>query len=265
VENLRVGGGIRSSRLLWKILWITAAFAGLALLSAYVANFYAHHKALELLAEVGTLEAGKTTVEDVQELVRRYGGEQFDAHTYIGYEGSDKKQVWPDPCLGEALSYAIYASPPLILTRALQAFPVLQIFGLHPWFVSLNVHQKEGRVTCYSQNVVFIRPDGQEVEASASLTLRNPQSLTEQKTYQPESFVSRNYYHQTRVEVLPEASTAERVRGFKIDLSCTVSFRGCYFPCQIIPLGWLDSVRDSQSYGRDMLPEGADDPRCPAH
>jgi hypothetical protein len=200
----------------------------------------------------------------VKNLVERYGGEEYDARSYYGYVGRDAKYASPDPCLGEALSYAVYAHPPLILMRAIQAFPALQKLGLHPWFVSLAIHHKDGIVTCYSQNVLFIRPDGQEVAGSADLNLRNPQSLVEKKAYEAESFVSRNHYHKTRVDVLREASAEEKSRAFQMDLSCTVSLRGCYFPCQIIPLGWLDSVHDRQSHGRD-LPEGANDPRCPAH
>lgn len=255
---------IRWRRLLLAILGTTLTLAALLLVGAYGSIFYAHSKAQHLVAEVRNLEPGATPIEYAQKLVERYGGEEYDAHSYFFVEGSDRKYTSPDPCLDGVLSYAIYASPPLILTRTVQAFPMLQRVGLHPWFVSLAIHQKDGIVTCYSQNVMFIRPDGQEVEASASLELRNPQSLVEQKTYEPDSFVSRNYYHHTRVTVLREASAEQKSRAFKMALSCTVSLGGCYFPCQIMPVGWLDSLRDRQSHGWG-LPEGADDPRCPAY
>lgn len=255
---------IRWRRLLLAILGTTVTLAALLLLTSYATVYYAHHKAQKLLDEVRTLGPGKTSVEDVKKLVQRYGGEEFDANSYSFVEGSDKKYTWPDPCLGEALSYAIFANPPWIVMRTVYAFPVLQKIGLHPWAVSLNIHRKEGKVTCYSQNVLFWRPDGQEVEATASLNLRNPQSLVEQGVYEPESFVSRSHYHHTSVNVLREASSEQRDRAFQMDLSCTVSLHGCYFPCQLMPLGWLDSLRDRQLHGRG-LPEGADDPRCPAH
>jgi hypothetical protein len=254
----------RWPRLLWRIFVFTLLLVVLVLLSGYATISYAHHKAQKLLLEVRTLEPGKTTVEDVKNLAKRFGGEEYDARSYYAYVESDKKYLSPDPCLGEALSYSIAASPPLTLLRAIQEFPTLQKLGLHPWYVSVAIHHKDGKVTCYSQNVWFFRSDGQQVQASANLELRNPQNLAERKPYEADSFVSRNLYHKTRVDVLPEASVEEKTRAFQMDLSCTVSLRGCSFPCQIIPLGWLDSVRDRQSHGRE-LPEGANDPRCPAH
>jgi hypothetical protein len=263
VMILKALAGIRWRRTLLVPVSITFTLGTLLLLTSYITFRYAHHKALKLLAEVRTLEPGKTTVEEVKKLVQRYGGEEYDAHTYSMVEGSDKKYTWPDPCQDDAPSFAVYASPPLFLTGTIQRFPILQRIGLHPWFVSLNFRQKEGKITCYSQNALFIRPDGQEVEADADLTLRNPESPTEKKTYEPESFVSRNYYHVTRVSVLREASAEQKSRAFQMDLSCTVSLRGCYFPCEIMPLGWLDSVRDDHSH-RWGLPEGAGDRRCPA-
>lgn len=51
-------------------------------------------------------------------------------------------------------------------------------------------------------------------------------------------------YPKTRVDVLPEASTEEKKRAFQLKFSCIVSLHSCHFPCQIIPLGWLDSLRD---------------------
>jgi hypothetical protein len=254
---------IRWRRLPLAILGTTFILAALLLLTSYATVYYAHHKAKKLLGEVRTLEPGKTSVEDVKKLIQRYGGEEFDAHSYSFVEGSDKKYTWPDPCLGEALSYDISANPPWIVMRTVYAFLALQKIGLHPWAVSLNIHHNEGKVSCYSQKVLFWRQDGQEVEVTASLNLRNPQSLVEQGVYEPESFVSRSQYHQTRVEVLRGASAEQKNRAFQMDLSCTVSLGGCYLPCQIMPLGWLDSVRDRQSHGR-VLPEGADDSRCPA-
>lgn len=73
-------------------------FAGL--LAAYASIYFAHRKAQKLLAEVDTLRPGTTTVQDVERRLRRYGGEQFDAHSYYGYVGSDKRCVEPSPCLG---------------------------------------------------------------------------------------------------------------------------------------------------------------------
>jgi hypothetical protein len=236
----------------------------LALLSGYAVMFYVHHKAQELLLEVRTLEPGKTTVEEVKNIVTRFGGEEYDARAYYGYVGSDKKYAAFDPCLGESLSYAIVVNPPMTLFRAIQKFPALQILGLHPWYVSVAIHHKDGRVTCYSQRVAVIRRDGQEVQGTADLELWNPHGLAEKKPYEVNSYVSRSHYHNTGVSVLAEASKEEKTRAFQMDLSCTISLRGCFFPCQIIPLGWLDSVRDRQSHGWE-LPEGANDPRCPAH
>lgn len=251
-------------RLLFAILGIAVTLVAIVLLISYISVYYAHHKAQKLLDEVRTLEPGKTSVGEVKKFVQRYGGEEFDAHSYSFIEGSDKKYTSPNPCLGDALSYAVFVSPPSIVMRAVEGFPTLQRIGLHPWAVALNIDHNEGKVTCYSQAAVFWRPDGQWVEATASLNLRNPLSLVEQRAYEPESFVSRNYYHHTVVNVLREASAEQKSRAFQMDLSCTIRLRGCYFPCQLMPLGWLDALRERQSHGLG-LPEGANDPRCPAH
>jgi hypothetical protein len=265
VRTPKAIAGFRWARFAWKVFVFTFLFFVLVLLSGYITIFYAHHKAQMLLLEVRTLEPGKTTVEDVKKIVRRFGGEEYDAHSVWYAEGDGgKKHVSLDPCLGEGLSYSINVYPPRAILWAIEEIPILHILGWHPWSVGLMIHHKDERVTCYSQIVWFARPDGQEVTAHADLDLRNPESLFEQKPYEAKSFVSRRYYHAVHVFVLTEASAAEKTRAFQMDLSCTISIRGCFFPCQIIPLGWLDSVRDRQSHGWD-LPEGANDPRCPAH
>lgn len=161
------------------------------------------------------------------------------------------------------MSYDIDASPPSTLIRTIEAFPSLQRLGLHPWYAELNIHHRDGKVTCYSQIVLFIRPDGHWVEESAELTRKNPSYLVAQKVYEARSFVSRGMCHDVSASLLPEASPPQKECAFRMDLSCTVSVRGCYLPCQISPLAWLDSVREAQSRGFD-LPEGVNDPRCPA-
>lgn len=119
-------------RLVWKFLILILLLLALTLLGGYIANFHAHYKAQKLLLEVKTLEAGKTTIEDAKRIVRRFGGEEYDARSYYGYEGSDAKYVWPDPCLGEDLSYAINVSPPRALLGVVEKIPPLQLLGWHP-------------------------------------------------------------------------------------------------------------------------------------
>lgn len=253
----------RKRSLVW-ILGIPFALILLMWLVAYGADFLVYRKATRLLREAATLQPGKTTTDQVKNLLERYHGEEYDAHSYYSHQGGNAIYASPDPCLGENLSYAFYESSPRLLWRVIHAVPGLQFIGLHPWYVSLAIHHKEGLVTCYSQRVSFIRRDSQEVEATADLTLRNPQSLVEQMPYEAETFISRNRYHHTRVEVLREASREERDRAFQMNLSCVVSLHGCVLPCEIIPLGWLDSLHERQNHGFE-LPEGASDPRCPAH
>ena len=235
----------------------------LVLVIGHVTTFYFYHKALNLLAAAKTIEAGKTSAEEVKEIAIRFGGQQYDAHSYSSYGDSDRKYVQPDPCLDNSPSYSIGVSPPQPLFKAIQKFPALQSLGLHPWFVSVGIQIKGGKVSCYSQLVWFIRSDGQEVGASADLEQRNPDSILEKRSYQANSFVSRSFYHRTRATVLTGASAQEKTRAFQMDLACTVSFRGCYFPCQIMPVAWMDSAWERQSHGEN-LPEGANDPRCPA-
>jgi hypothetical protein len=253
----------RWSLLLGKLFALVLLLSFLALLIGYVSIFYAHHKAQQLVLAVQTLQAGKSTVEDAQKLVNHFGGSEYDARSYYTDENGDRKPQY-DPCLGSSLSYSIDANPPVTLLRVLQAFPALQKLGLHPWMVGVAIHHKNGKVTCYSERIMFIRSDEHVIEGYAEITERNPQSLIEERPYQVDSFVSRRYYHETRVIVLTEASAEEKRRAFRTELSCTVGLRGCYFPCRITPLGWIDSVHDRRAHGWE-LPEGANDSRCPAH
>lgn len=254
---------IRLAWLLSKALAFVVSLLALSLLSAYAAILYAHRKAQNLLLEVKSLQSGVTRVEHVKDLVKRYGGREYDAHSYDA-DAAGKRHAAPDPCLGDDLSHSIFVSPPVAFLRVVQRFPTLQAIGLRPWYVSVRIDHKNGKVTCYSERITFLRPDGHVVQGSAFLELRNSGSLIDQQLYEAESFVSRNWYHTTRVTVFDEAPANEKARAFQMDLSCTSSLHGCVLPCQIIPLGWVDSVRDRQSHGRD-LPEGADDPRCPVH
>jgi hypothetical protein len=248
----------------WKVLALILLLFVLTLLSGYTANFYAHQKAEKLLLQIRTLEAGRTTVDEAHRIVQHFGGEEYDARTYYGHMGSDARYVLPNPCLGDDLSYAINIRPPRAILWAIEKFPELQHLGWHPWYVGLMIHHKNRKVTCYSQIVGFVRPDGQEVGAEADLDQRNPEGLVEQQQYKANSFISRHQYHETHVRVLSEASDQEKHRAFTMDLACTISLHGCVYPCEIIPLGWLDNVRDHESRGLEM-PEGANDPRCPAH
>jgi hypothetical protein len=259
-----IAARVRNLPLVWKIFSLILLLLASTLVSGYSANFYAHQKAEKLLLQTRTLEAGRTTVEEVKRIVQRFDGEEYDARSYYGYEGSDIKYVSPDPCLGEDLSNAINVRPPRALLWAIEKIPVLQHLGWHPWDVGLMIHHKNGKLTCYSQIVAFVRPDGQEVRAEADLEQRNPEGLVEKQPYEAISFISRHHYHGTHVSVLSESSEQEKNRAFSMDLSCTISLHGCVYPCQIIPLGWLDTVRDRQSHGSEM-PEGANDPRCAAH
>lgn len=237
----------------------------LALLSGYATISYARYRAQRLINAVRKLEAGKTTIEDAKILFKDFDVFEYDAHAvwYIEGEGGIK-HVEPDPCLGEDPSFSFSVSPPRPYSWLVEKIPALNSLGWHWWSASVVVHQKDRKVSCYSQVVAFIRSDGEDLKGQADLQLRNPQSLVEMKPYEASSYVSRGRYHTTRVSVLTEASEAEKSRAFQMDLSCTVSRRGCFFPCQIMPLGWLDSLRDQQSHGF-TLPEGANDTLCPAH
>lgn len=233
----------------------------LALGGTYATLLYAHYKAQRLLKEVRAIEPGKTDIQDIRKLMTRYGGQEFDAHSYIA--GESKRYASADPCLGESMSYSIGAAPPIIILEWIGVSPRLQRLGLHPWSLALNIDQKDGKVSCLSQITWYSRPDGHWLEAEALLRRKNPDLLEPEQTYEAKSFVSRGFYHGTRVKLLLEASKEQKERAFQMDLSCTMSFRGCYFPCQLIPFAWLDSARDQRSRGWD-LPEGANDPRCPA-
>jgi hypothetical protein len=260
----KIAARVHSLRFVWKVLAPILLLSVLTLLSGYSANFYAHQKAEKLLLQIRTLEAGRTTIEEANRIVQRFGGEKYDARSYYGYEGSNVKYVSPDPCLGDDLSYAINVRPPRSFLWAIEKIPALQHLGWHSWYVGLMIHHKNGKLTCYSQIVAFARPDGQEVGAEADLEQRNPEGLVEKQPYEAMSFISRNHYHETRVSVLSEASDQQKDRAFRMDISCTISLHGCVYPCQMIPLGWQDTVRDRESHGLEM-PEGANDPRCPAH
>lgn len=255
----------RSARLLGKLSAVVLCACFITLLSAFLTSFYSYHRAQQLLLAVQTLEPGKTTVEDIQKLVKHFGGAEYDARGYYTDENGNRKPLY-DPCSGDGstTSYSINVNPPLALVRAVMAFPALQKLGLHPWMVAVGIQHKDGRVTCYSERILFYRRDEHVIEGNAEVRKRNPQSLIEEEPYKADSFVARHSIHQTRVDVLTEAPEGQRRRAFQMQLACVVSPRGCDFPCQILPLGWLDSVRDRQAHGR-VLPEGADDSRCPPH
>ncbi len=173
----KIAACVHSPRLVWKVLALILLLFVLTLLSGYTANFYAHQKAEKLLLQIRTLEAGRTTVDEANRIVQRFGGEEYDARSYYGFEGSNVKYVSPDPCLGDDLSYAINVRPPKAFLWALAKIPALQHLGWHSWYVVLMIHHKNGKLTCYSQIVAFARPDGQEVGAEADLEQRNPRVL----------------------------------------------------------------------------------------
>ncbi len=250
-------------RRLGKLVALVFLLSFAFLLIGYVSVFRAYCKAQQLVLAVQKLETGQSTVEDVQKLVSRFAGTEFDARSYYTDENGGRKPQY-DPCLGNGPSYSIDVNPPLTLLRIVQTFPALQKLGLHPWMVGVAIHHNNGKVTCFSERVMFIRSDEHVIEGHAEIKERNTQSLVEEQPYEVHSFVSRGRYHDIHVIVLTQATAEEKRRAFQMKLSCTVALRGCHFPCQIMPTGWIDSVHDRQAHGWE-LPEGANDSRCPAH
>ncbi len=216
-----------------------------------------------LFRRCSNYKSNKTNIEGVRRIVCRFGGEEIDSRPSRGQSAGVKRLGIANPCVGEDLSYVINVSPPLKLLMAIQRYPKLQLLGWHAWTIAVTVDHIGIEVTCYSERVLVLRPDGHTVTAFADFNQKN-NSLDANGRYEAESYVSRGQYHATRVTVLPGALASEKSQAFQLDLSCAITYSGCVYPCQVIPQAWLKSLRDRQSQGLN-LPEGAGDPRCPPH
>jgi len=232
---------------------VALVVAGIVLLCALgagaicVANFHTRSRAELLLADLRTIQVGRSTTQNVEAVVRLFPVEP------TGGSSSD--------CPGADRSYAIRVADDTV-NRLGFSLPALQRLGVRPWGAVALILLDHGRLCSAEYSVgASTGVDDQELRASTTIgSAGDP--LLGGRPYNVSASLVRGHLHLFRVVVAPSATEEQRRHAFDFDLSCVSSFRGCRAVCELMPSAWLDYLEERRANGWPMPPEEAQDPRC---
>jgi hypothetical protein len=221
------------------VLWIIASLVFLAAAAecaSYVANYRAAAKARSLLKDVRSLQPGRSTLEQVQQIVRRYG--------------ATNSRFWLGQCESMNPYWKPYATTvqSTILNRLGEFDRMhdssLRQFGANQWIVaaSFGVDQ-QGRLSCINIDVRSVPLRHDAVDATAHYS--RPYSSSDTRTYG----VGYSGVHAIRAlgAGATTNATPEQVKHlFDFDLSCLTQMGGCKAVCKVMPAAWRDYRREAR-------------------
>jgi hypothetical protein len=217
----------------------------LSMLVLFLANLRARHKAESFLQSVRGLRVGKSTLADIQPVLKAYGG-------------SIQKGVSSSAC--PDVSYSVGVGSNLVY-RLASAYPSLQKAGFRPWGVSAGFLLKDNRLcdlllfAGQQDDDGFERHVTVEQNESGEYQSRHPD-------YHIALFLSRGHIRGLRVIVTPKATPTELLHASEFNLSCLTSIRGCRALFQIAPLVAKDALLRHETEGLQVPIDEVGDPSC---
>jgi hypothetical protein len=244
------------ARLLRGIAWLACLlilFVVAAECASYVANFRAASRAKGLLRDVSAMKLGITTDEEVQRIVRRYGG---NVGSRFGMERCESFAPRWVPYTVDVESKVLNS----LGERDLLHGTALRHFGASMWRVSASFGiDDRGRLSCVEYQVRSEPVDSDFVRVSAIYSL--PYSASDTTAYDV-GFRDVHYVRNLSAAATTNASVEQQERIFDFDLDCLARIGGCRAVCEIMPSAWLDyyrTVRENSS----AVPAGElNDPQC---
>lgn len=213
----------------------------------YVLNLRTKRKAEALLRDARTLEIGKSTEEDVQRIVARYGGES-------GLVGSG----YCDP---SAKPHSVYVANSGLnwLGRTSR---LLRPFGNRHWSVEVAFLMNHERLCAVVYHVRAFRSDGVwEIAVRADYQERSESPVYTQPPYQVSARIFKNFLDFT-TSFTTDATEVQRQHALDFDLTCLTRWQGCRAPCELMRSAWLDYQENARKQGLEMRHDELDDSRC---
>lgn len=232
--------------LVWAAL-IFSLFVVIAGSAVYFANLRAERRAEALLRAAHTLEIGKSTEQDVQQIVNRHGGGKWGTVSGLCSSASAGQSAVVD---SGGLNW-------LGLKNA-----AFRPFGNRYWSVETVFLTSKGRVCAVLYFVRGLRADG---NYEVSVRVYYQQDLSTPAYTQPPYYVFTRIYKNAldfSVAFTTEATEIQRQHALDFDLSCLSRFGGCREGCEIMPSAWLDVKGDAKENGWTIPADELADTKC---
>lgn len=215
-------------------------------LTLYAANLRAAKDAEGLLQDVRNLQVGRSTQDDVEAIVRQYGGNVDGPSERPGCERYDRtRAVTVTSQISDWIGW-----------RA----PFLRPFGDQRWRVDTYFATYHDRLCC-ARYRLRAEPRDESHALNVAVTLSDNTPSEGQGAYDA-SFRNIHNVHDLQSIAMGGATTEERHEAFGLDLSCLTRVGGCREVCEVMPSAWFDYQRKARANGWVLPPDEADDPRC---
>jgi hypothetical protein len=201
-------------------------------------------KAENLLRDVQTIHVGKSTTEDVTNLLRNYRD--------TGYPASSSM------CPSADSSYSVRIANDSLNQLGMK-FPKLRKIGLKPWGVVAMFLLERGKV-CYFQYSFGLMRSNQWKELIVEVAAPPALPDEEFEPYFPR-YLGGKAIHFTTL-IYPEATLDQRRRAFDLDFSCLTRVGGCTNACEMMPSAWPDYLKETREAGTNLPADELADPRC---
>lgn len=225
-------------------LSLSVLLAGIAI---YFVNLRAEREAEALLRDAHTLEIGKSTEQDVQQIVDRYGGGKWgSANTLCSSANAGQAAVVTDGSLNW-----------LGLKNA-----AFRPFGNRYWSVETVFLTSKGHVCAL---LYFLRGLRADVVYEVSVRVYHLQGISTPAYTLPPYYVFTRIYKSNldfSVAFTTEATEIQRQHALDFDLSCLSRFGGCREGCEIMPSAWLDVKIDAKENGWAIPADELADTKC---
>jgi hypothetical protein len=244
----------------WRgVIWVLGCLALLAAAvesASYIANYRAAAEAVRLLRDVRTLEVGRTTGKQVQQLVRTYGGD-------VG------QRFWPVECGSvspQRRAYAVDIQSKLL--NRIGEYDRLhdtgfRQFGATQWWVDASFGiDSRGYLSCID---VYFRSEPAHSESlHLDATYHLPYSPSDMMAYRV-GYRGVHYVQSFGASATTNATPEQKRHAFDFDLSCLKRIGGCRLACRVMPLAWGDYEREARHQKAPLAPDQLrelNDPHC---
>jgi hypothetical protein len=188
----------------------------------YVTEWHRRERLEALVQSIKTPQVGVTSDDDVRTLSERFG-ERFSP------EGT-----FTEP---RTSTFDLNSSSPYVFVG--HEFHTLP--GRRLWMVDVSLMIRERRLVGMYVRFILTRSDGYFLSPAVYVAKPYPLSRLDGASY----FVSEPHVTGPPSEALkvflsPEATTAEKDKGFRINFSCLTALRECRHPCDVLPEAWRD-------------------------
>jgi hypothetical protein len=241
----------RKGRRLWVLCGAVLLVAPLLLCFAFVSGALTRMRAEQLWREIQTLSLETSTLTDVQRLAERYGGE----HKVTGtLQQSDAFACTSSHCeylvivqhwYGDRLAYANPCS-----TFHRWILRPLNISGLRPWQLAIQLNVDEGRLSGMYSSLAIRREDGFRLIALTGVYTKMPDRAETVPYFVDYTHVSTTGNGEGLEATVTPAATKEQFRrAYDIKFNCLTKTKACSRLSDLMPSAWSDFV-ESQGSGR---------------